>query len=77
MDIDLKPVGDAVPDVSGLAGPAGLNAPQLERGGISKTITSGQSKVTDNSRKIGQVNIYPQNGETFDALMESRELAAG
>ncbi|BEM82140.1 phage tail tape measure protein [Serratia marcescens] len=78
VDIDLKPVGDAAPDVSGLAGPAGLNAPQLERGGISKTITSGgQSKVTDNSRKIGQVNIYPQNGETFDALIESRELAAG
>jgi len=78
VEIDLKPVGDAAPDVSGLAGPAGLNAPQLERGGISKTITSGgQSKVTDNSRKIGQVNIYPQNGETFDALMESRELAAG
>lgn len=78
VDIDLKPVGDAAPDVSGLASPAGLNAPQLERGGISKTINSGgQSKVTDNSRKIGQVNIYPQNGETFDALMESRELAAG
>jgi hypothetical protein len=78
VNIDLKPVGDAAPDVSGLAGPAGLNAPQMERGGIGKTITSGaQSKVTDNSRKIGQVNIYPQNGETFDTLMESRELAAG
>lgn len=78
VNIDLKPVGDTAPDVSGLAGPAGLNAPQMERGGIGKTITSGaQSKVTDNSRKIGQVNIYPQNGETFDTLMESRELAAG
>lgn len=78
VDIDLKPVADAVPDVSGLAGPAGLNAPQLERGGIARSMTSGaQSKVTDNSRKIGQVNIYPQNAETFDALMESRELAAG
>ncbi|HFN0860807.1 phage tail tape measure protein [Klebsiella pneumoniae] len=78
VDIDLKPVADAVPDVSGLAGPAGLNAPQLERGGIARSMTSGaQSKVTDNSRKIGQVNVYPQNAETFDALMESRELAAG
>lgn len=78
VDIDLKPVADAVPDVSELAGPAGLNAPQLERGGIARSMTSGaQSKVTDNSRKIGQVNIYPQNAETFDALMESRELAAG
>lgn len=78
VDIDLKPVADAEPDVSGLAGPAGLNAPQLERGGIARSMTSGaQSKVTDNSRKIGQVNIYPQNAETFDALMESRELAAG
>ncbi len=78
VDIDLKPVADAAPDVSGLAGPAGLNAPQLERGGIARSMTSGaQSKVTDNSRKIGQVNIYPQNAETFDALMESRELAAG
>ncbi|WP_427192627.1 phage tail tape measure protein [Serratia marcescens] len=78
VDIDLKPVGDAAPAVSGLAGPAGLNAPQMERGGIGKTLTSStQSKVTDNSRHVGVVNVYPQNAETFDALMESRELAAG
>ncbi|QDL33832.1 phage tail tape measure protein [Serratia liquefaciens] len=77
VNIDLKPVGDAAPDVSGLSAPAGLNAPQMERGGIGKTITSSQSKVTDNSRHVGVVNVYPKNGETFDALMESRELAAG
>lgn len=78
VDIDLKPVGDAAPALSGVAGPAGLNAPQMERGGIGKAITSStQSKVTDNSRHVGVVNVYPQNAETFDALMESRELAAG
>ncbi|PVZ87905.1 phage tail tape measure protein [Serratia sp. S1B] len=78
VNIDLKPVGDAaVASASGLA-PAGLNAPEMERGGIGKAIAnSSNSKVTDNSRKIGTVNIYPQNGETFDSLVESRELAAG
>jgi TP901 family phage tail tape measure protein len=78
VNIDLKPVGDAAPTSPTMPGPAGLNAPQLERGGIAKAMTSGSgNKVTDNSRQIGQVNIYPQNGETFDSLMESRELAAG
>jgi TP901 family phage tail tape measure protein len=78
VNIDLKPIGDAAPNVATLPSPAGLNAPQIERGGIGKTLSNGgNSKVTDNSRKIGQVNIYPQNGETFDSLMESRELAAG
>ncbi|MBP1037841.1 phage tail tape measure protein [Serratia fonticola] len=78
VNIDLKPVGDAAPNVSGVAAPAGLNAPQMERGGIGKAISNGNgNKVTDNSRQIGQVNIYPQNQQTFDSLMESRELAAG
>ncbi|MGL5421906.1 MAG: phage tail tape measure protein [Serratia fonticola] len=78
VNIDLKPVGDAAPNVSGVAAPAGLNAPQMERGGIGKAISNGSgNKVTDNSRQIGQVNIYPQNQQTFDSLMESRELAAG
>lgn len=78
VNIDLKPVGEAAPNVSGGVAPAGLNAPQMERGGIGKTMSNGSgNKVTDNSRQIGQVNIYPQNQQTFDSLMESRELAAG
>lgn len=78
VNIDLKPVGDTATNTSGLASPAGLTAPNMERGGIGKSIaSSSNSKVTDNSRKIGQVNIYPPNAQSFDSLLESRELVAG
>ncbi|EPN2803327.1 phage tail tape measure protein [Serratia marcescens] len=77
VNIDLKPVGDTAPGSAGALAPAGLSAPQVTRGGIGKALAGSQSKVTDNSRHVGTVNVYPQNGETFDALMESRELAAG
>ncbi|HAS1959804.1 TPA: phage tail tape measure protein [Enterobacter cloacae] len=55
---------------------AGLNAPQFNEGGAGKTLSSSTVK-TDNSKTIGQVNVYPQNRETFDSLLESRELYAG
>lgn len=55
---------------------AGLTAPRFDEGGAGKTLTSSTVK-TDNSKTIGQVNVYPQNRETFDSLLESRELYAG
>ncbi|MEB5958812.1 phage tail tape measure protein [Enterobacter sichuanensis] len=55
---------------------AGLNAPQFNEGGAGKTLSSSTAK-TDNSRTIGQMNVYPQNRETLDSLLESRELYAG
>ncbi|MDZ7322947.1 phage tail tape measure protein [Kosakonia sacchari] len=55
---------------------AGLNAPRFDEGGAGRSLTSSTVK-TDNSKNIGQINVYPQNSETFDSLLESRELYAG
>jgi len=46
----------------------------IERGGISKTISSNTKSVTDNSRKIGTVNIYPKETLSPGQLQEWQEL---
>jgi len=48
----------------------------IERGGISKTINSNTKSVTDNSRKIGTVNIYPKETLSPGQLQEWQELNA-
>jgi len=55
---------------------AGITAPRFDQGGAGKAM-GGNTVKTDNSKTIGQVNVYPQNSETFDSLIESRELYAG
>ncbi|WP_076737802.1 phage tail tape measure protein [Cronobacter sakazakii] len=46
----------------------------LDKGGISKTINNNGRTVTDNSRKIGTVNIYPKETLSPGQLMEWQEL---
>ncbi|MCU2754987.1 phage tail tape measure protein, partial [Enterobacter hormaechei subsp. xiangfangensis] len=46
----------------------------VERGGISKTINSNSKSVTDNSRKIDTVNIYPKETLSPGQLQEWQEL---
>ena len=46
----------------------------VERGGISKTINSNTKSVTDNSRKIDTVNIYPKETLSPGQLQEWQEL---
>lgn len=46
----------------------------IERGGISKSINSNTRSVTDNSKKIGTVNIYPKETLSPGKLMEWQEL---
>ncbi|VAL31645.1 putative tail tape measure protein [Enterobacter hormaechei] len=46
----------------------------IERGGISKTINSNTKSVTDNSRKIDTVNIYPKETLSPGQLQEWQEL---
>lgn len=48
----------------------------IDRGGISKTINSNTKSVTDNSRKIGTVNIYPKETLSPGQLQEWQELNA-
>ncbi|PQX40642.1 phage tail tape measure protein [Cronobacter sakazakii] len=46
----------------------------LDKGGISKTINNSGRTVTDNSRKIDTVNIYPKETLSPGQLMEWQEL---
>ncbi|WP_336293413.1 phage tail tape measure protein [Cronobacter dublinensis] len=46
----------------------------LDKGGIAKTINSSAKSVTDNSKKIGTVNIYPKETLSPGQLQEWQEL---
>ncbi|SQJ43460.1 Phage-related tail protein [Salmonella enterica] len=46
----------------------------IDKGGISKSISNNSRAVTDNSRKINTVNIYPKEMITPGQLMEFQEL---
>lgn len=48
----------------------------LDRGGISKTISSNSKSVTDNSRKIGEVHFHTKEALSPSQLMEWQELNA-
>ncbi|ECW8322776.1 phage tail tape measure protein [Salmonella enterica] len=46
----------------------------IDKGGISKSVSNNSKSVTDNSRKINTVNIYPKEMITPGQLMEFQEL---
>ncbi|EDR7910291.1 phage tail tape measure protein [Salmonella enterica] len=46
----------------------------IDKGGISKSVINNSRSVTDNSRKINTVNIYPKEMITPGQLMEFQEL---
>ncbi|EBY0911901.1 phage tail tape measure protein [Salmonella enterica subsp. enterica] len=46
----------------------------IDKGGISKSVSNNPRSVTDNSRKINTVNIYPKEMITPGQLMEFQEL---
>lgn len=46
----------------------------IDKGGISKSVSNNSRFVTDNSRKINTVNIYPKEMITPGQLMEFQEL---
>ncbi|HCH9280293.1 TPA: phage tail tape measure protein [Salmonella enterica] len=46
----------------------------IDKGGISKSVSNNSRAVTDNSRKINTVNIYPKEMITPGQLMEFHEL---
>ncbi|ECZ0078361.1 phage tail tape measure protein [Salmonella enterica subsp. enterica] len=46
----------------------------IDKGGISKSVSNNSRSVTDNSRKINTVNIYPKEMITPGKLMEFQEL---
>ncbi|EHA3377797.1 phage tail tape measure protein [Salmonella enterica] len=46
----------------------------IDKGGISKSVSNNSGSVTDNSRKINTVNIYPKEMIAPGQLMEFEEL---
>ncbi|QIU47458.1 phage tail tape measure protein [Salmonella enterica] len=46
----------------------------IDKGGINKSVSNNSRAVTDNSRKINTVNIYPKEMITPGQLMEFQEL---
>ncbi|EAQ4226565.1 phage tail tape measure protein [Salmonella enterica] len=46
----------------------------IDKGGISKSVSNNSRSVTDNSRKINTVNIYPKEMIAPGQLMEFQEL---
>ncbi|EAW1759262.1 phage tail tape measure protein [Salmonella enterica subsp. enterica] len=46
----------------------------IDKGGINKSVSNNSRSVTDNSRKINTVNIYPKEIITPGQLMEFQEL---
>lgn len=46
----------------------------IDKGGISTSVSNNSRSVTDNSRKINTVNIYPKEMITPGQLMEFQEL---
>lgn len=48
----------------------------IERGGLNKEMNTNNKRITDNSKKIDTVNIYPKEMMSSDKLMEWQELGA-
>lgn len=71
INIELRQSAESAPQLPG------LTPPPVTRGGISKAIASGSGNTTDNRRTFGDIYIQPQNKETWDTIIESRELNAG
>lgn len=75
VEIDLLTTSAPDPQVqAAVPPPAGLSPPVLSNDPAAQLLKGGD---VDNSRHVGVVNVYPQNNETFNSLMESRELYAG
>jgi len=72
--VDISLAGESPPPLTTNTLSTGGELKGVERGGISKSINSNSKSVTDNSKKIGTVNIYPKETLSPGALMEWQEL---
>lgn len=74
--VDISLATDTAPSLTGNTLSTGGELKGVDRGGINKAISSNSKSVTDNSRKIGVVNVYPKEMVTPGQLMEFQELGA-
>lgn len=74
VDISLAGETTSPPPVTQNAISTGGQLKGIEKGGISKTISSNAKSVTDQSKHFGTVNIYPSEAMTPGQLAEWNEL---
>ncbi|WP_213191464.1 phage tail tape measure protein [Klebsiella aerogenes] len=72
--VDISMAAESPPPLTANTLSTGGELKGIERGGISKSINSNTRSVTDNSKKIGTVNIYPKETLSPGKLMEWQEL---
>ncbi|MFH3540675.1 phage tail tape measure protein [Klebsiella aerogenes] len=72
--VDISMAAESPPPLTTNTLSTGGELKDIERGGISKSINSNTRSVTDNSKKIGTVNIFPKETLSPGKLMEWQEL---
>ena len=72
--VDISMAAESPPPLTSNTLSTGGELKGIERGGISKSINSNTKSVTDNSKKIDTVNIYPKETLSPGKLMEWQEL---
>lgn len=72
--VNISLSGESQPQLTTNTLSTGGDLKGVERGGLSKSINRNSKSVTDNSRKIDTVNIYPTETLSPGKLMEWQEL---
>ncbi|MFU0779072.1 MAG: hypothetical protein ACFWT4_12860 [Citrobacter braakii] len=74
--VDISLANEAQPVLTANTLSTGGELKGVDKGGISKTISSNSKSVTDNSKKIGEVHFHTKEALSPSQLMEWQELNA-
>ncbi|HGC3209364.1 TPA: phage tail tape measure protein [Escherichia coli] len=74
--VDISLASETTQPLTGNTLSTGGDLKGVDKGGISKTISSNSKSVTDNSRKIGEVHFHTKEALSPSQLMEWQELGA-
>ncbi|HHV9791231.1 TPA: phage tail tape measure protein [Escherichia coli] len=74
--VDISLASETTQPLTGNTLSTGGDLKGVDKGGISKTISSHSKSVTDNSRKIGEVHFHTKEALSPSQLMEWQELGA-
>ncbi|MBU5644223.1 phage tail tape measure protein [Pluralibacter sp. S54_ASV_43] len=74
--VDISLASETTQPLTGNTLSTGGDLKGVDKGGISKTISSNSKSITDNSRKIGEVHFHTKEALSPSQLMEWQELGA-
>ncbi|EFA3712732.1 TPA: phage tail tape measure protein [Escherichia coli] len=74
--VDISLASETTQPLTGNTLSTGGDLKGVDKGGISKKISSNSKSVTDNSRKIGEVHFHTKEALSPSQLMEWQELGA-